>query len=248
MKAAANGVLNFSIPDGWWVEGYDAKVGWTIGRGETYADYNMQDQIESQMMYDILEKQIQPLFYHRGPDGLPHEWIARMKNCMKMLAPVFNTNRMVAQYADKYYVPSHKRGLLLGASNLAKAVSLAKTKHLLRSKWHEIKVAAVHASGNGHFRVGQTMSVDALIDIPQGLPLNLLKIEMFTGLLSSTGHIEHPHAVTMNHVREMGPNRHLFQVSMACKFSGRHGYAIRVLPGDADLAHPFEPGLITWNN
>ncbi len=110
MKAAANGVLNCSILDGWWVEGYSPDVGWAIGRGETYSDYNVQDQIESQALYDILEKQIVPLFYKRTVDNIPREWIARMKNCMRKLAPVFNTNRMVREYTEKFYIPADVRG------------------------------------------------------------------------------------------------------------------------------------------
>src|SRR5207253_10836123 len=89
MKAACNGVLNCSILDGWWVEGYASDLGWAIGRGETYSDPGYQDHIEGQALYDILEKQIIPLFYQRSVENTPHEWIARMKNCMRKLAPVF---------------------------------------------------------------------------------------------------------------------------------------------------------------
>ena len=95
MKAAANGVPNCSILDGWWVEGYAPDLGWAIGRGETYTDPRYQDHVESQALYDLLEKQIIPLFYQRTVDNMPREWIGRMKNCMRKLAPVFNTNRMV---------------------------------------------------------------------------------------------------------------------------------------------------------
>src|SRR4051794_32665166 len=106
MKAAANGVLNCSILDGWWVEGYGPDVGWAIGRGEDYSDPNYQDQVESMALYDILEKQIIPLFYDRGVDNLPREWISRMKQCIRKLAPVFNTNRMVQNYAEMFYIPA----------------------------------------------------------------------------------------------------------------------------------------------
>src|SRR5205814_7815784 len=78
MKAAVNGVLNCSILDGWWVEGYSPDVGWAIGHGESYTDGNVQDQLESQALYDILEKQIVPLFYQRTVDNIPRNWIARM--------------------------------------------------------------------------------------------------------------------------------------------------------------------------
>src|SRR5205823_5184370 len=90
MKAAANGVLNCSILDGWWVEGYelDHSTGWAIGRGEQYSDANYQDTLESQSLYNILEKQTVRLFYQRGVDNIPRDWIGRMKTCMRRLAPV----------------------------------------------------------------------------------------------------------------------------------------------------------------
>src|SRR5205807_4711714 len=122
MKAAANGVLNCSVLDGWWVEGYAADVGWAIGHGETYADPNYQDTVESNALYDLLEKQIVPLFYDRSTDSIPRPWIAHMKACMSKLAPVFNTNRMVRDYAEKIYVPAYQRGQKLTENNLQRAV------------------------------------------------------------------------------------------------------------------------------
>ncbi|HMO27184.1 MAG TPA: alpha-glucan family phosphorylase, partial [Tepidisphaeraceae bacterium] len=113
MKAAANGVLNCSILDGWWDEGYAPDVGWAIGRGEQYPDAGYQDHVESQAVFDLLEKQIAPLFYDRAIDRLPREWVRRMKCCLTKLAPVFNTNRMVQQYADNLYLPAFRRGQVL---------------------------------------------------------------------------------------------------------------------------------------
>jgi starch phosphorylase len=248
MKAAVNGVPNCSILDGWWVEGYalDPNVGWAIGRGESYTDGNVQDQIESQALYDLIEKQICPLFYKRGVDNTPREWIARMKTCMRRLAPVFNTNRMVRDYAEKFYLPATLRGAALAGDQLARAVALAHAKDNLRGKWGGIKVVGVHASGNGHFKVGDTMQVEALIDAP-GLAPSDVCVQLYAGPINATGHIERPEARTMQYSKEMAPNRHLFTGSVACTTSGRHGFAIRVLPGNKDLATPFEPGLITWN-
>ncbi|HQY88258.1 MAG TPA: alpha-glucan family phosphorylase, partial [Tepidisphaeraceae bacterium] len=91
MKAAANAVLNCSILDGWWVEGYEPDVGWAIGRGEQYNDPEYQDHVEGQSLYDLLERQIVPIFYDRGDDNIPREWVRRMKQCLRKLAPMFNT-------------------------------------------------------------------------------------------------------------------------------------------------------------
>ncbi len=246
MKAAANGVLNCSILDGWWVEGYAPDLGWAIGRGETYADANYQDQLESQALYDLLEKQILPTFYDRGIDGTPREWIARMKNCMRRLAPVFNTNRMVRNYAEQFYVPALDRGRVLVADGMKRAIELAHAKDLLRNKWSGIKIVGVHTSGNGHFKVGDSMQVEALVDLP-GVNAEDLTVQLYAGPISAKGDIDQPQALNMTHSKPLAADRHLFVGKIECRTSGRQGFAIRILPGAKDLATPYEPGLITWN-
>jgi starch phosphorylase len=246
MKAAANAVLNCSVLDGWWVEGYGPDVGWAIGHGEIYPDANYQDQVESQALYDILEKQIIPLFYNRSVDNFPREWIARMKNCLRKLAPVFNTNRMVREYAEKFYVPASTRGLALAQDNLRRAVALAHVKDSYRAKWNNIRVVGVHTSGNGHYKVGDKVQVEALLDIPEIDPKDLA-VQLYSGTITSAGEIDQPQVLTMQHSRQMAPNRHLFTGTLECLTSGRQGFALRVVPGHPDLATPFEPGLIIWN-
>jgi starch phosphorylase len=246
MKAAANGVLNCSILDGWWVEGYAPDLGWAIGRGETYSDGNVQDQLESQALYDILEKQIVPMFYKRTVDNVPREWIGRMKNCMRKLAPAFNTNRMVRDYTEKFYVPSDARGRILVANSLERSIALAKAKDVLRSRWGGVKIVGVHVAGNGHYRVGEDMQVEALIDLPDIDPKEVA-VELYAGPISATGQIGTPKVLRMNHSKQIGGPRHVFSGQIECRSSGRQGFAVRVVPGNADLATPFEPGLIAWN-
>jgi starch phosphorylase len=232
MKAAANGVPNCSILDGWWVEGYSPDVGWAIGRGESYTDSGYQDHVESMALYDLLEKQIIPQFYHRGVDNIPREWIARMKNCMRKLAPQFSTNRMVRDYTEQFYVPALVRGVALAADNLGRATNLAHVKDRLRQKWGGIKIVGVHTTGNGHYKVGEAVEV---------------AVQLYYGSTSAAGEIEQPQALLMEHTKQLAPTRHVFTGHLECKTSGRQGFAIRVLPGVSDLASPFEPGLIVWN-
>jgi starch phosphorylase len=246
MKAAANGVLNCSVLDGWWVEGYAPDLGWAIGRGESYSDPNYQDQVESIALYDLLEKEIIPTFYHRGVDNNPKEWIARMKNCMRRLAPVFNTNRMVRDYAEKFYIPALDRGEVLAAEGLKRAIALAHAKDTLRHRWGGIKIVGVHTSGNGHFKVGDSMQVEAMVDLPGLTPSDLL-VQLYAGPISAKGEIEQPQALAMTLARTLAADRHVFVGKIDCRVSGRQGFAIRVLPGNVDFVTPFEPGLIVWN-
>lgn len=245
MKAAANGVPNCSILDGWWVEGYEADNGWAIGRGEEYKG-DITDNLESQQLYDLLEKQIIPEFYKRGVDNLPHEWIHRMKACIGKLAPVFNTNRMVRDYAEQFYIPSYKRGALLSENGGQRGVALAHAKDRLRHRWGGIKIVGVHTSGDGHFRVGDAMQVEALVDLPE-VDSKEVSVQLYCGPINATGQIEKPIVIPMSMTRQMAPNRYIFAGEVVCSSSGRHGFAVRVVPGEPDMATPFEPGLIAWN-
>jgi starch phosphorylase len=246
MKAAANGVLNLSILDGWWVEGYTPDVGWAIGHGEDYSDPNYQDQIESVALYDILEKQVVPLFYQRSVDNVPRAWIQRMKNCLRKLAPVFNTNRMVRDYTENLYLPAAVRGELLGAESLKRSIALSHAKDRLRHKWPGVRIVGVHTSGNGHFKVGQSMQVEAMVDLGELDPADVT-VQLYAGAITASGSIGDAAPLTMEHSKQMAPGRHLYVGRIECKTSGRHGFALRVLPGHPDMATPFEPGLILWN-
>jgi len=245
MKAAVNGGLNCSVLDGWWVEGYEADLGWAIGHGETYSDASYQDLVESNAVYDLLEKQIIPQFYQRGLDNIPRPWIARMKNSMRKLCAVFNTNRMVKDYAEKFYVPAQVRGTALAAESFKRSIDLARSKDRLRSKWGGIRIIGIHTDGNGNYKVGQTLQVEVMVDLPDMDP-NEISIQLYVGPVAASGQIEHGTAVRLTDVRPMAHNRYLFTGTVECKVSGRQGFAVRVLPGGPDFATPFEPGLISW--
>ncbi len=252
MKAAANGVLNCSILDGWWVEGHliDPAAGWAIGReeeiGRGYTDATHQDTVESQLLFEIIEREIVPTFYNRAADNIPRQWIGRMKACVRKLAPVFNTNRMVQNYAEHFYIPAMGRGLKLLAGDFKGAIALAHHKEKLRSMWERIRVVGIHTSGNGHYKVGDRMQVEAMLDIPELQPADL-NVQLYAGAINSAGAIDAPQVLSMQHNKQMAPERHLFTGTIECRSSGRHGFALRIVPGNTDMASPFEPGLITWN-
>jgi starch phosphorylase len=105
-----NGVLNFSVLDGWWREGYNGQNGWAIGKDIDYEDSEKQDAEDAQNLYDTLEKEIVPLYYQlRSSDGLPGEWIARMKESIRTIGPRFSMRRMVREYLDRMYLPAMQK-------------------------------------------------------------------------------------------------------------------------------------------
>ena len=119
--------------------------------------------------------------------------------------------------------------------NLKRSVALATQKDMLRHKWAGVRIVGVSTSGNGHFKVGEQMRVEALVDLP-GLVPNDVTVQLYAGRISARGEIEEPCAINMQHQKEMAPGRHLFTGRLDCKVSGRQGFAIRILPGGEDLA------------
>ncbi len=111
MKTALNGVPNFSVLDGWWVEGYNGANGWTIGDETEFEDHNQQDEYDSNSLYQTLEDEIVPLFYNRDRDNVPRGWVEIMRESIRSNAPIFSTHRMVKQYTTEMYIPSIKNSL-----------------------------------------------------------------------------------------------------------------------------------------
>jgi starch phosphorylase len=165
MKAAINGVLNCSILDGWWDEAYEHDLGWAIGRREDYANPDEADEIEGHALYDLLEKQIIPMFYERDAAGLPLGWLARMKQCISMLAPVFNTNRMVQEYFGKLYAPALHRGRRLVADNLSGSIALAHQKDRLRSAWPHLDIEQVNVTDGKPLGIRQSLALDVIAQL-----------------------------------------------------------------------------------
>jgi starch phosphorylase len=109
-KAAVNGVLNCSILDGWWREGYNGKNGWAIGDEEEFQNTEEQDASDSEALYEVLENEIVPLYYDRDENYIPRGWLRRVKESIRTLAPMFSTSRMVKEYTLEMYVPAAMSG------------------------------------------------------------------------------------------------------------------------------------------
>jgi starch phosphorylase len=188
MKAAANGVLNMSIPDGWWEEGYSTEAGWAIGRGEIYDDLDHQDEVESQVIYELLEKEIVPLFYTRSGDGLPRGWTAKMKAAITRLAPVFNTDRMLMEYTDKYYLPAGSHYLAMQSDGAA-GQGLAAWKARVRENWAHVRVKNVEADTLPEVCVSAEFEVRARVHLGSLLPDDAL-VQLYSGRVNQKGEIE----------------------------------------------------------
>jgi starch phosphorylase len=245
MKAAMNGVLNCSVLDGWWDEAYDPELGWAIGTGEEYEDTNLQDDIESKALYDLLEREIIPTFYERGRDGLPREWIHNMKNCMRTIGQSMSSHRMLMDYSNQFYFPALKNYRRLAKDDFAESKALAAYMNRLQSMWNNIKIAKVDSNAKRVMNRGDSLTVTAQVDLG-GLNPEEVKVELYHGTVSTQDS-----SITKAQKAEMRPmgqegNLYRYQVKIECSTTGMQGHTVRILPKHDALVHPYRSGLIKW--
>jgi starch phosphorylase len=245
MKAAMNGVLNCSILDGWWDEAFNPEVGWAIGQGEQYEDTNLQDDVESKALYDLLERDIVPLFYQRGRDGLPRDWIKRMKNCMREIGPSMSSHRMLMDYSNKFYFPALKNYRRIIKDDYAESKSLAAYFARLRETWDNLRIVKLESNARPVMQRGDALTVSAHIELGALSPAELL-VELYHGPVSNqSSEITNAQRVEMRAVSQEG-NTHLYQVRIECAHTGMQGHTVRILPKHEALVHPYRTGFIKW--
>jgi starch phosphorylase len=245
MKASLNGALNVSILDGWWDEAYKNSVGWAIGRGEEFADPEEQDLYEVESLYSILEQEVVPLFYNRS-NTLPREWITMMKSSIQVLSPFFNTNRMVKDYFEHYYLPAELRWQKLSSNKMALAKELSAWKERVQSQWQKVHVVKVESEEGEEVRVGSSLRLSATID-SDGLTPEELRVEVYYGVLDSDDNIIDGQSMVMQQVGQVKKNLYRFEAVIPCESTGHHGFSVRVMPHHPEIANPFDTGLITWH-
>jgi starch phosphorylase len=246
MKAAANGVLSLSVLDGWWDEAYEPGVGWAIGRGEAYDDPEYQDQVESEALYNLLERDVVPTFYDQGADGLPRRWIELVKSSIGTLCHFFNTHRMVQQYTERFYLPAATRAQQLAAEGMQRARALAAWKARVERNWAQVRIQAVHAAWDREVQVGDKLGIQVSVQLGELAPEDVT-IEVYMGRVDVNGEIVDAEATALTSSGKDEEGNHLFEAkAIPCEKSGLHGYTVRVLPHHPDLVTPLLPGLIVW--
>jgi starch phosphorylase len=250
MKASANGVLNLSIPDGWWDEVWNdpttsKKMGWSIGKGEEYADHAYQDQVEAEVLYDLLERDVVPTFYERGSDRIPRKWVERMKDCVDSLCHFVNTHRMVRDYTECFYIKAHARFRELEQDGARRARELTAAMDRIRRCWADVWVAQVEDG------VSPTVSVASPIKISTQVHLGRLSpgdvaVELYVGRVDMKGELVEGRPVPMRPEGNPVDGTYHYEVETSIARSGQHGFTVRVRPYHPDMPMAFVPGLITW--
>lgn len=242
-KAAASGVPNFSVLDGWWVEGYDGTNGWAIGEEREYKDEETQDEADALDLYHTLEDTIVPLYYDRGEDGVPRRWVQCMKNSIRTCAPEFSMRRMVKDYVNQLYLPAAASGHVYLADHSKVAKQMSAWKQLMRQRWGSVGIQSV-APASMQITVGDSVDVAARVWL-QGMAENDVAVEVVAGHFDDQGNLVNLLVAPMTADGRDGDALR-YKGTVQPSDSGQLGLGIRVRPKNPHLIHPYETGLNKW--
>ncbi|MBP7935727.1 MAG: alpha-glucan family phosphorylase [Phycisphaerae bacterium] len=246
MKVIPNGGINMSVLDGWWPEGFDGTNGWAIGDRRIYGNQDYQDHMEAESFYELLEKEIVPRFYDRGADGLPRRWVATMKSSMRTCCPVFNTNRMVREYAERFYLPAAERWHRFSQEKYKVSRDIATWRQKLLQRWSEISIDSLQADIPQTVTVGNRLAVQAEIRLGSIDPAEV-SVELYYGPLDARGLITMGSSAPLHCQNRDGPSgRYKYTGEIPCEYSGHYGYALRIVPHHPEMAARYNIGLVRW--
>jgi starch phosphorylase len=246
MKAGFNGVINLSVLDGWWGEGYTGDNGWAIKPASEMLSDERRNLEESRSLYELLQDKVIPLYYEREAAGFSSHWIAMAKRSIMTLLPRYNSERMVGEYLARYYIPAAERGRRFDADGHAVARDLAQWKKRVAAAWPRVQVRAVElptkrvAFGEpAHFVAG--VKSDDLA--PEDIAVELL-------LAPAVPELDVPGKRSAQPFRYSGERgdggEYRFILDLAPELCGKLEYRIRAYPHHAALSHRFEMGMMRW--
>lgn len=246
MKVTPNGGINMSVLDGWWPEAFDGTNGWAIGDRRIYGNQDYQDYMESESFYELLEKEIVPMFYDRAADGIPRRWIATMKNSMRTCCPMFNTNRMVSEYTERFYIPATRRWHRFSQDAFRVTRDVAAWRNKVQNRWSEVRIDAVEAQIPEEATVGNELPVSAQIRLGSIRPEEV-SVELYYGPLDARGLITAGNAAPLSCEGHNGSSdTYRYSGTIPCEYSGQYGYALRIVPNHPEMAARYHVGLVRW--
>ncbi|CDA87408.1 maltodextrin phosphorylase [Bacteroides sp. CAG:754] len=245
-KALMNGVVNFSVLDGWWLEGYREGAGWALTEKRTYQNQEHQDQLDAATIYSILETEIMPLYYARNKKGYSEGWIKVVKNSIAQIAPHYTMKRQLDDYFSKFYCKQAKRFASLSADNNAKAKEIAAWKEEVVAKWDSIEIVSsdtVEELKKGDIESGKEYTITYVID-EKGLN-DAVGLELVTTYTTADGK-QHVYSVEPFNVIKKEGDLYTFQVKHSLSNAGSFKVAYRMFPKNPDLPHRQDFCYVRW--
>ena len=248
MKSAPNGGINLSVLDGWWREGYNGSNGWAIGAEIDSGTTEFQNEVDASSLYHLLENQIVPLYYAK-PDGkLPLAWLQLMRESIRSVTPVFNTQRMVKEYTQQLYIPAAHGYENFSRDGCGAATQLSQWKAKMRKDWPQVQVSDVQIASKDRpsISVGESLQIRANVNLGAVDPQHV-RVEAYHGEVDN-GDLHNPSATVLNQRSQVdGNGTYLYEGSVPAAESGTYGFSVRVVPIHPCLMQAHELRLITWS-
>ena len=243
MKASMNGVLNFSVLDGWFDEAYEMSGGWAIGDREPYSDD--QNSIHASAIYSMLENEIVPMYYAGSEQEIPAEWVRRMKTCIANITPRFSCGRMVTQYMSELYQPAHRLWKQTSADNFKAARERSSWEEQVRQSWDAIRFVDLAKHSEDQIMSGASIPLSATLELA-GLKPDEIRVEAVIGPVGVNGQLQDTLILPLKPQEEQG-TAVTFKSNFTVQQTGRIGYSVRVSPNQFDnpLTRPCN-SLLKW--
>ena len=248
-KVPINGGINISILDGWWVEGYNGQNGWAIGQARPYEDHEQQDTDDSNSLYDILEKEVLPSYYTRDAQGVPQEWVQKIKHSLHSTITQFSAHRMVWNYLQQFYLPSMKRGEKYSQEEYKELHQFSKWKNRIQRSWKNVRLTVKNGPSMDVDR--RILSAGEIRDLVLhvscgGLKPDDLRIEVVLERHDALKRQRDLKVIPMGLVAEVEDGKLEYRAHMEAAHDGPYRFNCRVMPSHLDMFNHQETRLIKW--
>ncbi len=243
MKAAINGVLNFSVLDGWWAEAYNGDNGWMLSEEPAYNDHELQNQLDAETIYNVLENEIIPLFFDRDEAQIPVKWIEKIRASLISIVPQFTMQRVLMEYQHKYYAKLYDRVNRLKADNYSLAKNISAWEKKILSHWNEVDVISIEMPLTEKFKglLGERINIKIVLDIGK-LSISDIGVEIIIyGNTFEEGYFTKEFSIINLKGQEV-----TYECSLRMEQTGSFDYAFRVFPKNENLAHRQDFDLVKW--
>ena len=244
-KASVNGVINFSVLDGWWAEGYNQENGWTIGTNAEYTSYEEQDIADSQSMYRTLEDKIIPTYYQKNDKGVSKDWIKIMKNSIISTGGKYSTARMLVDYTNNLYMPlcNLTKKYYENVDNVAEFNLWKKNLYI---NWKDVKITQSNNLNNITLDAGNSIEVKCKIEVPN-LDINNIMVQCYYGKILDNGIVEDVSIIPMKQISEDEEEKtYEFATKIQLNTGGNYGYTFRVMPKHEMILDSANLNLVKW--
>ncbi len=244
-KAAANGVINFSVLDGWWAEGYNGKNGWPIGSNIEYPSYEVQDRADSEKIYETLENKIIPIYYEQDKNKMSKRWLEIIKETIATNAGRYSTARMLVDYSNKLYMPLAKL-TKENYNDLEKVTEYNSWKNELYTNWKDIEITQESNADNVVIDAGNQIEVKCQVKLPN-IDVNSVTVEVYTGRISHVGSLEKVKVIPMKLAESDETERkYTFVAKIDFVTGGNYGYTFRIMPKNDMILDSENLNLVKW--